>query len=83
MILSVWVYDSISLSLALLWIRNSHSSQSLGESRIMVVLRARDIGTVVDVILIAVSEAIGQKRRARIRNECYFAENNSGLITFK
>jgi len=49
----------------------------------MVVLRARDIGTVVDVILIAVSEAIGQKRRARIRNECYFAENNSGLITFK
>ncbi len=68
----VLIYDSILLSLTLLWTRNSHLSQSCGESRIMIILTAGDIETIVDVILMTVIEANWAEKRARIRKWVLF-----------
>ncbi len=62
----VLIYNSRLLFLALLWTRNSYSSQSLKELRIMIVLIAENTGTIVNVILIAVIEVNWAEKRAQI-----------------
>ncbi len=70
---SVLIYDRILLSLALLWTRNSHSSQSREESRIMIVLRIE--GTAMNAIM-SIERCkwgkLSRKSGHESENECYF-----------